>query len=163
MAKGCSDGGLVIGNTPVNVVSSPSCSENQFEMIWAFIPAVLSCWEQPLEDRSTVFTKGWTILRYDQNDAHWVKMADGVPKIYPPRYYITGNSLNHCCLHQILTRPSKCHGRDRDSSDQTTFSNLVMSKFGDYVNCSLSFLFFADRSGTRGGLLLRNAFCISCL
>ncbi len=42
-------------------------------------------------------------------------------------------SLLLCSLSQILTLPSECRSRNRDSSDQETFSNLLLSNFGEPV------------------------------
>ncbi len=58
-------------------------------------------------------------------------------------------------LRQILTLPSECFSRKRDSSDQATFFQSSIVQFcWACVNCSLHFLLLADRSGTRCGLLL---------
>ncbi len=38
-----------------------------------------------------------------------------------------------CTLRQILTLPSESCSRNRDSSDQATFSNLLLSNFGEPV------------------------------
>ena len=52
-----------------------------------------------------------------------------------------------CCLRQILTLPCECHSRNRDSSDQAKFFQSSMVQFWwARANCSLSFLFVADRS-----------------
>ncbi len=64
-------------------------------------------------------------------------------------------SILSCSLSQILTLPSECRSRNRDSSDQATFFQYSIVQFWwDCANCSLRFLFLADRSGTRCGLLL---------
>ncbi len=55
----------------------------------------------------------------------------------------------------MLTLPSKCRSRNRDSSDQATFfQSSIVQFWWACVNCSLRFLFLADKSGTRCGLLL---------
>ncbi len=65
-----------------------------------------------------------------------------------------------CSLRQILTLPSEFHSRNQDSSDQATFSQSSFVQFWwDCVNCSLHFLFLADRSGSRCGLLLLLPIC----
>ncbi len=57
-------------------------------------------------------------------------------------------SMLSCSLRQIVTR-------NRDSSDQATFfQSSIVQFWWACVNCSLCFLFLADRSGTRCGLLL---------
>ncbi len=38
-----------------------------------------------------------------------------------------------CSLRQILTLPSECRCRNRDSSGQATFFNLLLSNFGEPV------------------------------
>ncbi len=40
-------------------------------------------------------------------------------------------SMLSCSLRQILTLTSECRSRNRDSSDQATFSNLLLSNFGE--------------------------------
>ncbi len=50
---------------------------------------------------------------------------------------------------QILTLPSECCSRNRDS-----FQSSIVQFWWACVNCSFSFLFLADRSGTQCGLLL---------
>ncbi len=58
-------------------------------------------------------------------------------------------------LHLLLTLPSECRSRNRDSSDQATFfQSSIVQVWWACVNCSLRFMFLADRSGTRCGLLL---------
>jgi len=58
-------------------------------------------------------------------------------------------------LHQILTLPSECLNRNRDSSGQATFLQSSTVQFwGALENCSLFFLFVVEMSGTRWGLLL---------
>jgi len=62
---------------------------------------------------------------------------------------IQDGSMLSGCLRQILTLPSECCGRNRDSSDQATlFQFSVIRFFWACVNYSLIFLFLADRSGT---------------
>jgi len=57
-----------------------------------------------------------------------------------------GGWIHTCCLHQILTLPSKRRSRNQDSSDQATFfQSSIVQFWGVCVNCSLSFLFVADR------------------
>ncbi len=58
-------------------------------------------------------------------------------------------SMLSCSLRQILTLTSECFSRNRDSSDQATFLQSSIVQFcWACVNCSLRFLFLADRSGT---------------
>ncbi len=70
----------------------------------------------------------------------------------PPAWTIEtrqDGSMLSCSLSQILTLPSECCSRNRDSSDQATFFQSSIVKFWwACVNCSLRFLFLADRSGT---------------
>ncbi len=77
-------------------------------------------------------------------------------KISPTHYTTTTSSLNQdgsmlsCSFCQILTLPSECRSRNRDSSDQATFSRSSMVQFWwACANCSLRFLFLADRSSTQ--------------
>ncbi len=54
-----------------------------------------------------------------------------------------------CSLRQILTLPSECRSRNRDSSDQATFFQSSIIQFWcACVNCILRFLFLDDRNGT---------------
>ncbi len=51
----------------------------------------------------------------------------------PPAWTIEtrqDRAMLSCSLRQILTLPSECRSRNRDSSDQATFSNLLLSNFG---------------------------------
>ncbi len=64
-------------------------------------------------------------------------------------------SMLSCSLHQILTLQSECRSRNRDSSDQATvFQSSIVQFWWASANCRLFFLFLADRSGIRCGLLL---------
>ncbi len=64
-------------------------------------------------------------------------------------------SMLSCSLRQILTLPSECRSRNRDSSDQATFfQSSIVQSWWTCANCILRFLFLADRSSTRCGLLL---------
>jgi len=55
------------------------------------------------------------------------------------------------CLHQILTLPSECLNRNRDSSDQATFFQSSTFQFWwAFANFSLFFLFVVEMSGTHG-------------
>ncbi len=69
-------------------------------------------------------------------------------------------SMLSCSLHQILTLPSECCSRNRDSSDQATFfQSSIIQFWWACANFGLCFLFLADRSGTRCGLLLLEPIC----
>ncbi len=59
-----------------------------------------------------------------------------------------------CSLHQILTLPSECRSRNRDSSDEAKFLKSMVQFWWACAICCLRFLFLADRSSTRCGLLL---------
>jgi len=99
------------------------------------------------------------------DDCGFLKGCQSVPRKYPPHHYTTTISLNRWYkagwIHAfmlftlILTLPSACCSRNRDSSDQATFfQSSIVQFWWACANCSLSFLFLADRSGTRCGLLL---------
>ena len=69
-------------------------------------------------------------------------------------------SMLSCWLRQILTRPSEGYSWKRDSSDLATcFQSSVVQFWSACVDCSLSFLFLADRSGSLCGLLLLQPIC----
>ncbi len=77
----------------------------------------------------------------------------------PPRAWTVetrqDGSMLSCTLHLILTLPSECCSRNPDSSDQATFfQSSIVQFWWACVNFNLCFLFLADRSGTRCGLLL---------
>ncbi len=64
-------------------------------------------------------------------------------------------SMLSCSLCQILTLPTECRSRNRDSSDKSTFfQSSIVQFWWACVNCSLRVLLLADRSGTRFGFLL---------
>ncbi len=119
-------------------VNSLSCSRNQSEMIWALWHGALSCWKY-IRRWYTVVIKGWTwsatILR---KAVAFKRCSIGTkgPKVchenIPPHHYTTTTtSLNRwdkagwvmlsCSLCQILTLPSECRSRNRDSSEQAMF------------------------------------------
>ncbi len=103
---------------------------------------------------------------------HWFKRCsidtkgskvcqENIPHIItppPPAWTIEtrqDGSMLSCSLCQILTLPSECCSRNRDSSDQATFFQSSIFQFWwTCANCRLRFLFLGDRSGTRCGLLL---------
>ncbi len=130
-------------------VNSLSCSRNQSEMIWALWHGALSCWKY-IRRWYTVVIKGWTwsatILRKtvvfkrctigtkglkvcQENISHTITPA---PAAWTNETQ-QDRSMLSCSLHQILTLPSECRSRNRDSSDQATFSNLLLSSFGEPV------------------------------
>ncbi len=66
--------------------------------------------------------------------------------LYP---VFTGTSILSSSLRQILTLPSECRSRNRDSSDQATcFQSSIVQFCWAFVNCILRVLFLSDRSGT---------------
>lgn len=46
-------------------------------------------------------------------------------KMFPRHYTMSLDSVLQCCLHQIVTPPSRSCNRKGDSSDQATFSSLL--------------------------------------
>ena len=76
----------------------------------------------------------------------------------PPAWTVDtrqGGSMDSSCGCQILTLPSVCFRRNWHSSEHATFFQSSTVKFWwACAHCSLSFLFLADRSGTRRCLLL---------
>lgn len=57
-----------------------------------------------------------------------------------------------CCLHHILTLTFVCCTGNRDSSDQAAFFQSFVVQFQwAWANCSLSFLFSANRSDNQCG------------
>ncbi len=123
----------------------------------------------------TVVIKGWTwsatILR---SAVVFKRCSIGIkgPKvcqeniphtITPPAWTVEtrqDGSMLSCSLRQILTLPSECRSRNRDTKDKATFFQSSIAQFWWVcVNCNLCFLFLADRSGTRCGLLLLSPIC----
>ncbi len=89
-----------------------------------------------------------------ESAAHRVHTCVKMPKIASILVNRQDGSMLSCSLHQILTLPSECRSKNRDSSDQATaFQSSIVQFWRACVNCSL-FLFIADRSGTLCGLLL---------
>lgn len=74
---------------------------------------------------------------FSLNDA---RGAQSVPRKYPPHVTPPGEGA-------VLILPSEYYSRDQDSSDQTTFSGLLVSI------CSLGFLFLTGHSCMRLALL----------
>ncbi len=138
----------------------------------SFVTWCINLLEVASEDGYTVVIKGWTwsatILRKAvafkrcSIDTMGAKVCqENIPHtITPPPLAWTvetrqDGSMLSCSLCQILTLPSKCRSRNRDSSDQAMFLQSSIVRFWwACANCSLRFLFLADRSGTRCGLLL---------
>ncbi len=142
----------------------------------SFVTWCIILLEVASEDVYTVVIKGWTWSAIILRSAVAFKQCsigtkglkvcpENIPHtITPPPLAWTetrqDESMLSCSLHQILTLPSEYWSWNRDSSDQATFLQssivyLLLSNFGEpCVNCSLCFLFLADRSGTRCGLLL---------
>ncbi len=109
------------------------------------------------------------------NDAQLV-LTQSVPRKYPPHHYTTSTSITpppawnaetrqdgsmlSCSLGQIRTLPSEYRSRNRDSSDQATFYNLLLSNFVEpvwiVVSVSCSYL---TGAATRCGLLLLEHIC----
>ncbi len=57
-------------------------------------------------------------------------------------------SMLSCSLSQIMTPPFDCCRRNRDSSDNAMFfKSSIVQFWWACANCSLRFLFLADRSG----------------
>ncbi len=90
---------------------------------------------------------------------------ENIPHIFTPpaAAWTVGTRLYGsmpCSLSQIWPYLSECRSRNRDSSDQATFfQSSIVQLWWACVNCSLSFLFLADRSGTRCSLLLLQPIC----
>ncbi len=119
----------------------------------------------------TVVIKGWTwSAKMLRQAVAFKRCSIGIkgPKAYQentPHHYTTTTSLNRWekagWIHAFMLfmpnsdSTSECRSRNQDSSDQATFfqSSIVQFRWA-CANCSLCFLFLADRSGTRCGLLL---------
>lgn len=110
----------------------------------------------------TLVIMGWswsaTILRQAVvfNHTQLVLRAPKCAKKYPPQHYLTTTNLNNkagrmlsCCLHHILPRPAEWNLKSRLITPGSIFCQFYLAQFGWVcVNCSLSSLFLADRSGT---------------
>ncbi len=158
-------------------MNSLLCSRNQSEIL-SFVNAALSCWKYLSEDGYTVVIKGWTWSATILREIVAFKRCSIGSKCAKK---ISSTPLHHkhqpetverrqdgtmlsCSLRKILTLPSECRSRNRDSSDYERFSNLLCPIWWACVNCSLRFLFLADRSGTRCGFcccshLLQGSMC----
>ncbi len=82
----------------------------------------------------------------------------------PPAAWTVETRQDDPCFHVLYTKfwplSSECFSRNRDSSDQATFfQSSIVQFWWSCVNCILRFLFLADRSDTRCGLLLLESIC----
>ncbi len=71
------------------------------------------------------------------NDAQLIR-AQSVPRKYPPHHYTTTSSLNRWDKAFMFFMPnsdptSECRSRNRDSSDQATVYDLLLSNFVESV------------------------------
>lgn len=78
----------------------------------------------------------WHLRRlWSLNNAHWHSGTWNVPK--QPSAWTADTRQDgcmlSCCLCQILTLPSGCHSRNRDSSNQAMFFQFLLSNFGEPV------------------------------
>ncbi len=156
-------------------VNSLSCSRNQSEMIWALWHGALSCWKY-IRRCYTVVIKGWTwsatilrqavVFKRYSIGIKWPKVCqENIPT--PLYHHHQPEPLRQgrmdACFHVLYTKFWSYHLNiaEEIKTQQTRqhFSNLLLSNFGESVNCSLRFLFLADRSGTRCGLLLLELIC----
>lgn len=148
-------------------VNSWSCSRNQLDIIWALWHGVLSCQKHPSK-MGTLWSEMdrhghqqypgplW-LLNYAQLVLKGSKCAKEISptRLYhhQPELLIKGRL--HPCFHVIYAkfRPYHVNVGTEIEIYQTTqcFANLVRWAQG---NCSFSFLFLADRSGTQCGLLM---------
>ncbi len=128
--------------------------------------------EAASEDGYTVVIKGWTwsatilrsavvFKRYSIGTKRPKVCQENIPHtITPPPPAWTVETRQHgsmlsCSLRQILTLPSECCSRNRDTTDKATFfQSSIVQLWWACVNCNLCFLFLADRNSTRCGLLL---------
>ncbi len=160
-------------------VNTLSCSRNQSEIIWALWHGALSCWSSI---RRWVYCshKGMNMISNNTqvgcgvfNDAQLVLRGQKCAKKLSPA------SLHHHhqsepsrqgridpCFHVLYTKFWLYHLNDaveiETHQTRQRFSNLLLSNFGEPVwicLVSLRFLFLADRSGTRCGLLLLKRIC----
>ncbi len=112
----------------------------------------------------TLLVPGWTPFCFLLSllATKWPKVCqENIPHtITPPPAAWTvetrqdGSMLSSSLCH-ILTLPSEFCSRNRDSSDQATFfQSSIVQFWWACVNCSLCFLFLADRSCNRCSVLL---------
>ncbi len=96
------------------------------------------------------------------NNAQLVLRGPKCAKKISPTHYTTTTSLNHWdkagWIHAFMFFKPNSEPppqKNRDSSEQATFfQSSIVQFWWACANCSLHFLFLADRSGTRCGLLL---------
>lgn len=79
-----------------------------------------------IEDQNALVIKGWTWLTTILRLWHLsnAQLSKCPPPKYPPHYNTTTNqwSMLACCLHQILTLPSKRKSGDLSDQETTLFS-----------------------------------------
>ncbi len=97
-------------------VNSLSCSRIQSEMIWALWHGTLSVYHYPFKICS-IGTKGPKVCQ--ENIPHSITPPPAAAWTVETRQ---DGSMLSCALRQILTLPSECRSRNRDSSDQATFT-----------------------------------------
>ncbi len=145
-----------------SIVNSLSCSRNQFEMIWALWHGALSCWKWSERDghgQQQYFSKSWHL-----NNAQQVLSGPKcAKKISPkplhqqqPEPLIQGRM--DPCFHVVTPNSDPAIWKSQKKSGLIGPGNLFSIFYCQFwwscTNCSLSFLFLADRSGTCCGLLL---------
>ncbi len=101
--------------------------------------------------RCSIGTKGPKV--YQENIPHTITPP---PAAWTVETRQDGSMLS-CSLRQILTLPSECRSRNRDSSDQATFfQSSIVQFWWTCVNCSLRFLFLADLHQGSMGCVFRD-------
>lgn len=101
----------------VEFIWTPLCSRKQYEMIWT----------GSSHRRSERFSNQRMDMANNNPEAVAFKQCSVVkvsPPKYPPHYNTTTNqwSMLACCLHQILTLPSKRKSGDLSDQETTLFS-----------------------------------------
>ncbi len=122
--------------------------------------------------RYTVVIKGWTCQQQYSGRLWHLNDAQLVLKDQKCAKKISPTPLHHHqqpeplrqgrmdpCFHVLYTKYWPYIWMLQQKSRLVSFSNILLSNFGESVNCSLCFFFLADRSGTRCGLLLLESIC----
>ncbi len=111
-------------------------------------------------DTGFAFSRLWRL-----NNAQLVLRGPKCAKKYPPHHYITSSSLNRWdkagWIHAFVFFMTNAdptiwmsQQKSRLIRPGNAFQYSIVQFWWACVNCILSFLFLADRSGTRCGLLL---------
>ncbi len=122
-------------------------------MIWALWHVALSCWKKPSAfKRHSIGTKGPKVCQWN------------IPPLHHHHPEPLRQGRMDPCFHVLYAKFWPYHLNvvadiETHQTRQRFFQSSIVQFWWACVNCSLRFLFLADRSGTRCGLLLLEPIC----